>query len=351
MVGAAWHSNIAAVTDRNSLLYSLVNGEEIIEGPLDPAVYASTDSPGIGGARLAALDANMGVELITFEDPEVQFATSLGGNAVIAPLTPVAPEPGSRPASEEKNHQPRIYTVEEDDTIAGIAAKFDVSSNTVLWANGLTDNDTIKVGDHITILPTSGVLHTVSGGDTISAIAQKYDVTSEDIIKYNSLGDASKLSLNQKIIVPGGYIEPQRAPQILPRDTEVATGPPPPSAPVAGSGFAWPTSTRHISQYFKWGHTGIDIDNRSRPAVYAAEGGTVEFAGWLGGYGNLVIINHGGGVQTYYGHNDAHYVSKGTQVTKGQAIAKMGSTGRSTGPHVHFEVRRNGRPVNPLSMF
>jgi murein DD-endopeptidase MepM/ murein hydrolase activator NlpD len=115
--------------------------------------------------------------------------------------------------------------------------------------------------------------------------------------------------------------------------------------------MVWPTVGNHIAQYFRWGHTGIDIDNRERPAIYAALNGTVEFAGWLGAYGNLIIINHGNGMQTYYAHNSKHYVGQGESVDKGQAIAQMGSTGRSTGPHVHFEVRRNGAPINPMGMY
>ncbi len=351
MVSAAWYSRTAAVTDRHSLLYNLIAGEEIVEGPLDPSVYASTNTPGIGGARLAALDANMGIELITFDDPEVDFATTLGGNAVVAPAMPIAPEPGSRTPRQSANRKPQVYTIQENDTIASIAADFDISTNTVLWANGLSSKDTIKVGDHLTILPTTGVLHTISGGDTISGLAQKYDIKSKEIITYNNLGDGARLSIGQKVIIPGGYIAPRAAPRVVARGTSLANGPAPPPSTAKASGFIWPTTTKNISQYFRWGHTGIDIPNRSRPPIYAATAGTVEFSGRLGAYGNIVILNHGGGLQTYYAHNEVNYVKKGDKVIKGQAIAKIGSTGRSSGPHVHFEVRRSGRPINPFSMY
>lgn len=352
MCGVVWQSNAGAGIDQTSLLYSFVSGEEVVEGPLDPSAYAQQDGPGVGGDRLAAIDAS-DANLITFDDPEVQFAETLGGNAVVAPLQPLVPEPGSETKPAKRS---TIYTVEEGDTIAAIAAKFDISENTVLWANGLSSRNILKVGDHLTILPTTGVVHTVQSGDTVSAIASKYEVKGADIIAYNNLSEEAALSIGQKVIVPDGYIAPQQAPRIFPRDARVAErdaddGPTPEPAPFAGNGFAWPTATKHISQYFKWGHTGIDIDNRSRPAIYAASSGTVEFTGWLGGYGNLVIINHGGGVSTYYGHLDKFYVSQGQTVTKGAAIAKMGSTGRSTGPHVHFEVRKNGHPINPLGMY
>jgi len=341
---------------QNSLLYTLVSGEEVVEGPLDPSAYAQTDAPGVGGARLAAVDAGAGVDIITFDNPEVQFSATLGGNVVIAPLSPVLPEEGEETGTEAPTLQKaKVYTVQESDTIAAIAEQFGVSTNTILAANGLTERDIIKAGDHLTILPTSGALHTVSSGDTLLAVANRYDVAVSEIIEFNKLEDAHKLSIGQKLIIPGASVSPASAPRIVPGGTRIASrnpdGPTPQPASVSGAGMLWPTTTRHISQYFRWGHTGIDIDNRSRPAIYAAEAGTVEFAGWLGAYGNLIIINHGNGLQTYYAHNEAHYVAKGAKVAKGSAIAKMGSTGRSTGPHVHFEVRRNGRPINPLGMF
>ncbi|PIR74770.1 MAG: hypothetical protein COU35_00635 [Candidatus Magasanikbacteria bacterium CG10_big_fil_rev_8_21_14_0_10_47_10] len=353
--GAAWQSQHTVLSDHSSLLYNLVAGEEITEGPLDPTAYASTDVPGIGGARLAALDGSAGIGLITFDDPEVDFANTLGGNALVAPLSPLVPEPGSKntlapPAAKKST----IYTVQEGDTIASIAAHFNISTNTVLWANGIDGSDVLKVGDYLTILPTSGVLHTVESGDTLLAIADTYDVNAKEIAEYNGLADTHSLSIGQKLIIPDGYLKPKQAPAIVPRNTgtQVATETPPPPLAADGTvGFVWPTTSKHISQYFRWGHTGIDIDNRSRPPVYAATDGTVEFTGWLGGYGNLIILNHGNGLTTYYAHLEKFYVSKGQQVTKGAAIGKMGSTGRSTGPHVHFEVRRNGQPTNPLAVY
>lgn len=360
MSAVVWHGQVATALDRNSLLYSFISGEEIAEGPLDPSAYAQTDSPGTGGARLASVDAS-DLNLITFDDPEVSFAETLGGNAVVAPLQPLVPEPGSdenddKPAASSNNKKAQVYTVQDGDTIASIAAQFDISVNTILWANGLTSRNVIKVGDHITVLPTTGVLHTVTSGDTVLGIADKYDAKATDIVEYNGLSDSSRLSIGQKLMVPDGYIAPVTAPPVVSGNTQIAREPskdePTPNpAPVTGSGFVWPTTTKHISQYFRWGHTGIDIDNRSRPPVFAASGGTVEFTGWLGGYGNLIIINHGGGITTYYAHLDKFYVSKGQTVAKGAAIGQMGSTGRSTGPHVHFEVRRGGSPVNPMGMY
>lgn len=337
--------------DRRSLLYTVISGEEVTEGPLEPSAYAQTEGPGIGGARLAALDiADTNLDPITFEDPEVNFSENLGGTAVLAPLQPLVAQPGSEAGRAAT--KPFIYTIEEGDTITGIAARFNISDNTVLWANGLSSRNTLKIGDHLTILPITGVLHTVSSGDTILAITNKYDANAEETLAHNGLEASSTLSIGQKLIIPDGAMPAATAPRIAPRGETVAeAGPAPEGISSEGSGFLWPTTSRHISQGFKWGHTGIDLDNRARPAVYAAEAGTVEFTGWLGGYGNLIIVNHGHGLTTHYAHLDKFYTSKGAAVSKGDAIAQMGSTGRSSGPHLHFEVRQNGRPTNPLGMY
>lgn len=346
-----WQSSTTGV-NRNSLLYSFISGEEVSEGPLDPSAYAQDSNGGTGGPRLAVVDAS-DVNLITFDDPEVQFAQTLGGTAVLAPNQPVVPEPGSDTSNKSK--RPIIYTIAEDDTVASIAATFGISENTVLWANNLSSRDVLKVGDHLTILSTTGVLHTVQSGDTVLAIAQAYNVKGKNIAEYNGLEDSSKLSIGQKLIIPDGYISPRTTPQIVSGDTRLARdatdGPTPAPKESAGFGWVWPTTTRHIAQYMRWGHTGIDIDNRSRPPVYATQAGTVEFAGWLGGYGNLMIINHGNGMTSHYAHLDKFYASKGQSVSAGAAIAQMGSTGRSTGSHLHFEVRRGGRPIDPMSIF
>ncbi|MBI4021863.1 MAG: peptidoglycan DD-metalloendopeptidase family protein [Candidatus Andersenbacteria bacterium] len=354
MATVAWHGHETSATDRNSLLYTIVAGEEIIEGPLDPTAYAGTDAPGVGGARLAAVDAAAGLDLITFDDPEASFANTLGGQAVQAPAIPTTAEAEATPRPAPAKI-PFIYTVAEGDTIGSIADQFNIRTNTILWSNGLDSTSPIHVGDHLTILPVDGVLHTVTAGDTVLALAQKYDAAAADIIAHNQLSPAAELHISQKLIIPGGTAAPRTAPAILSRDQQLADAdsdtPPPPPAAVAGPGLAWPTTTRHVAQYFRWGHTGIDLDNRARPPVYAAADGTVEYTGRLGGYGNLVIISHGGGMQTYYAHLDKSYVSRGQSVSKGEAVAKMGSTGRSTGPHLHFEVRQHGQAVNPLSLY
>lgn len=373
LIGAiVLQSQIVGTSDASSFLHKFISGDEVSEGPLSPTAYAQGTSANGSGSRLSSVDAT-DANFITFDDPEVQFAQTLEGNAVVAPMQPAidtkdgsstigSPDASNDNSSKSQNtpsvQKPFIYTVVDGDTIAGIASKYNISANTILSVNGLGATDTIKSGDHLTLLPVTGVLYTVKSGDTVLSIANSYNAKATDIVSANGLQDSSKIALGQKLIIPNGDAPVGQAPKIVSQNTQTArdAGDEPTPAPQkeethAGSGFGWPTITRHISQYFKNGHTGIDIDNRSMPSVFAAQDGTVEFAGWLGAYGNLIIVNHGGGLTTYYAHLSKFYVAKGAAVKKGDAIAKMGSTGHSTGPHVHFEVRRFGKPINPLGMY
>lgn len=356
-VGTAWQGSVITSTGYGSLLYTAVVNDEISEGPLDPTAYAQAQG-GVGGERLAATEGALASDIITFDDPEVGFAAALGGNAVVGPLNPLAGEASEGEAPPAPAKKPTIYTVEQGDTLGSIASHFNIDLDTLRASNGIGSSDIINPGDHLTILPTKGVLHTVASGDTVSALAKKYQVDATEIIAYNELDEEASLSLGQKLIIPGGKIPARRLADSTPstpqppdeQPTDETTPPPPPATNVS-EGWFWPTTTKHLSQYFRYGHTGIDIDNRARPAIYAAQPGTVEFTGWLGGYGKLIIVSHGNGLQTYYAHLDQIHVTKGQEVGKGSAIGKMGSTGRSSGPHLHFEVRRHGRPINPLGMF
>ena len=373
LIGAiVLQSQIVGTSDASSFLHKFISGDEVSEGPLSPTAYAQGTSLSGTGSRLSSVDAT-DANFITFDDPEVQFAQTLEGNAVVAPMQPAidtndGSSTGSNGASNDNSsksqntpsiQKPFIYTVVDGDTIAGIASKYNISANTILSVNGLGSTDTIKSGDHLTILPITGVLYTVKSGDTVLSIANSYNAKAADIVSANGLQDSSKIALGQKLIIPNGDAPAGQAPKIVSQNTQTArdAGDEPTPAPQkeeikTPSGFGWPTVTHHISQYFGHeGHTGIDIDNRSKPPVFAAQDGTVEFAGWLGAYGNLIIINHGNGLTTYYAHLTKFYVAKGATVKKGDAIAKMGSTGNSTGPHVHFEVRRFGVPINPLGMY
>jgi len=242
------------------------------------------------------------------------------------------------------------YVVEQGDTISTIAQKFNISSQTILWSNNLSYTSLIRPGMTLKILPTTGLTHKIVRGDNLSAIAKKYQSDVDKIIEFNRLASVSDIKIGQEIIIPDG-IKPKATATQVARQTGVINTNITGKADVINTGtkLLWPTSARRISQYYSWRHSGLDIAGPVGTPIYAAEDGVVETAGWnRGGYGYYIIINHGNGIRTLYGHASKLYVVSGQKVTRGQTIMAMGSTGRSTGPHLHFEVRSGGFR-NPLS--
>lgn len=266
-----------------------------------------------------------------------------GGNLI------ASPRPGKAPERTEIIE----YTVKAGDTIGTIAQYFGISANTVLWENGLTAKSYIKPGNILRILPTSGVTYKVARGDNLASIANKHGVSPDDIMKMNNLANANQVRIGQALIIPGGkrIIDRGIATQTQqPRSlASIITSPRGSAAPASGSRMNWPVQGR-ITQYYSWRHNGLDIAAPIGTPIYAAAGGIVEIAGWnSGGYGYQIVINHGGGKKTRYGHMSKFAVSVGDEVEKGDNIGFVGSTGRSTGPHCHFEVMINGARYNPLS--
>lgn len=244
------------------------------------------------------------------------------------------------------------YQVQKGDTVSSVAQKFGISVDTIRWQNNLSSKGTIKEGQTLQILPITGVAHTVKKGDTVYSIAKKYDVDPQAIVNYpfNSFSndETFQLAIGQIVIVPDGVkpAEVITAPVARIRQTT------PDAGTIAGSGkFVWPAAGT-ITQRFVWYHQGLDIANRAAPDILAADSGRVLIAGWpdASGYGNRVIIDHGNGYRTLYAHMQKIYVVPGQGVGRGSAIGKMGSTGRSTGTHLHFEVSLNGGRLNPLGV-
>ncbi|MDD5290227.1 MAG: M23 family metallopeptidase [Patescibacteria group bacterium] len=237
------------------------------------------------------------------------------------------------------------YAVAGGDTVASIAKKFGLSINTILWENKLSSASLIRPGQILTILPTSGVSYTVAKKDTLATIAKKYGLDQEQILSANSLASANDIKAGQKLVIPGGR------PPAAPKTTTSGLA----SAGNLGTalrrlgGLIWPTISKHITQYFTWRHSGLDIGSKLGLPIYAALDGVVTHAGWGTGYGNYVDVDHGGGKKTRYGHMSKIYVNKGQTVRQGEAIGAIGSTGWSTGPHLHFEYIVNGSKMNPLS--
>jgi murein DD-endopeptidase MepM/ murein hydrolase activator NlpD len=183
----------------------------------------------------------------------------------------------------------------------------------------------------------------------LAKIAKKYNIDANDIIEANKLASVDDIRVGENLIIPGG-----RKIIIAPTQPVYVYKPPTTSTikTTATGQMTWPNGCYHISQYYRGSlHTGIDIACSYGTPIHAADSGRVIKAqgGWNGGYGNETIIDHGNGITTLYGHQSAIYVRVGDYVTKGQVIGAEGSTGRSTGPHLHFEVRVSGVPKNPLS--
>jgi murein DD-endopeptidase MepM/ murein hydrolase activator NlpD len=272
---------------------------------------------------------------------------ALAGNQVLE----VESDETSTQVSDKVRDQVLKYTVQPGDTISEIADKFGISTDTVRWENNLLTADAIKPGQTLGILPVSGVRVKVSRGETIYSIAKKYSANPQAIVDFpfNNFSDNETFSLDvgQDLIVPDG-----KKPNEIPWSPTLYVAQ---STPNAGSvsavgSFIWPIGGS-ITQRFSWYHTGLDIAAPFGTPILAADAGTVMVAGWPdnSGYGNRVVIDHHNGYQTWYGHMSKVLVSAGQTVNRGDRIGLEGSTGRSTGPHCHFEIRKGGVRLNPLS--
>jgi murein DD-endopeptidase MepM/ murein hydrolase activator NlpD len=274
-----------------------------------------------------------------------------------------AAQQGTRPpaqAGSSRRGAGGAYVVESGDSLWAIAQRHDVSVEGLAAANRLALTAVLQPGQRLAIPAlgtaaarppvrpaTTTTAHVVRPGETLWGIAQRYGARVEDIMAMNDLGHSDWIKPGQRIVVS------------LPRHRQVAAQARQ-SAPVtasvqalrASAGFLWP-SRGIITSRFGWRyrrhHDGIDIAAPSGTPIYAARAGVVEFAGWRGGYGRVVYLNHGDGIVTVYGHASVLKVRTGQRVEKGQLIARVGRSGNATGPHLHFEVRVNGRAVNPLA--
>ena len=245
------------------------------------------------------------------------------------------------------------YIVQTGDTISTIAANFGISVNTILWENDLNAYSLIRPGNKLVILPMSGIAHKVTRGDTLASIASKYGVDANIIMEANKLANAEMLSVDQKLIIPGGkktyYAQNKSSNNVSAISVIKNLLKPQDLRSTASNKLAWPTVHARITQYASWRHYAIDIADKVGTAIYACDSGVVEVAGWGRGYGNQIVVDHGGGRKSRYGHLSKFYVKKGETVKKGEVIGLMGSTGNSTGPHLHFEYIINGVKYNPLN--
>jgi murein DD-endopeptidase MepM/ murein hydrolase activator NlpD len=239
----------------------------------------------------------------------------------------------------------RVYIVQEGDTLSEIAERFDVSQNTIRWENDL--GKTLRIGQELRILPVTGIRHTIKKGDTYGKIAAMYEVETEDITIYNDLAP-TELQIGKKIIVPNGVKQSPSS------SRSRATTPTRSTKPQSGY-YLRPTSGRITSKFGPRSgryHYGIDFGASTGTPIVASAAGTVIKVGCGSGYGNCLVVQHDNGTRTLYAHASKLYVGTGTRVEQGERIAAVGSTGRSTGPHLHFEIiRSNGQKMNPNNLF
>ncbi len=240
------------------------------------------------------------------------------------------------------------YEVVSGDNLSSIADKFNISIDTILWANDLNSKSSINVGQKLVILTVSGLSYKVKSGDTISGLAVKFNVTERDIINFNKTNE-NRLVIGENIIIPGGKIN---NPVKVTADTKTVTGsikkPQQSTGNGNGGSMARPIGAGGVKTQSIHGHNGVDFGAPIGTPVYASLGGVVTLTrggdAWNGGYGNYIVVKHSNGVQTLYAHLSSILVNKGENVGKGETIAKSGNTGQSTGPHLHFEVRGSKNP-------
>lgn len=347
-----YSAEFGEVPGRKTLLYSLVGpGEQDFSGADDVVLDNSAAGEVLTDIwKEGSVTSELANDIINSED---STPTTNNGALVKPYFVAIGGLSDSRGTdSGPIRNQTINHVVQTGEVLGGIAKKYGLSIDTILSANNLTAKSVLRPGATLVIPPADGILYTVKRGDTVSSIAKTYGVSATEITKFNGLKERA-LTVGAQILVPGGKrivpvaIKPTTKPVI----TKPTTGPvtvPPPSAAVGT--YIWPTGAKIVTQYYGLRHTGMDIAGPQGLPNYAVRDGVVTKSqcGYNGGYGCYIIVDHGGGITTWYAHNSKLLVSVGDHVTQGQVIGLLGNTGRSTGPHIHFEVRVNGRHTNPL---
>jgi len=288
------------------------------------ALLAAVGGPDISGGRENAAEVNTVAKSALLPD-----AGPSGASADVA--------------EHDYDHgQISIYVVREGDSLGLIAKMFDVSVNTILWANNMPRGATLVVGQTLVVLPVSGVQHTVKKGDTLESIAKKYHADPEELRSYNGFSVGDTLDIGSIVIVPDGEMPSVVKPATRPAASKLRGT----SGPTYGGYYAAPLTGYRKTQGLH-GYNGVDFASYvGAPITAAAEGDVIvaREGGYNGGYGNYVVIQHGNGTQTLYAHMLRTGVTAGTHVVQGQTIGYLGNTGRSTGPHLHFEIRGARNP-------
>lgn len=280
-------------------------------------------------------------------DNTVDLSLSVNQNALVAnTVSAVSSIEGAK--GGDFSESTSVYVVRKGDTLSQIAEMFEVTQNTILWANDMKKGDTIKEGDVLLILPISGLEHEVKKGETLKGLATKYKIEVNDILWANNLDEDVKLAIGDKLIIPNATKEVENSKPIVNVKESIAKDnkyyEKNPTKTLSGY-FINPVPSARKSQGIH-GKNSVDLAAPTGTSVRASASGTVLLArgGYNGGYGNLVIIKHPNGTQTLYAHLSKISTTSGTKVSQGDVIGLVGSTGRSTGPHLHFEVHGARNP-------
>ena len=245
-------------------------------------------------------------------------------------------------AAKAENGEISVYVVREGDALSQIADMYGVTTNTILWANSLTKATDIHDGQSLVILPIVGVRHTVLKDQTLGSIVKKYDANLQEVIEYNNLTSAEDITIGDELIIPGGELH--TAKPVVAKATPTKT-----SGTKLGSTKLTNPAPGSLKTQSIHGYNGVDLASKGgvHIPILAAAAGTVlvsKNSGWNGGYGNYIVIKHSNGTQTLYAHLSSNTVAVGDIVEQGENIGAMGNTGKSTGTHLHFEVRGGTNP-------
>jgi murein DD-endopeptidase MepM/ murein hydrolase activator NlpD len=276
-----------------------------------------------------------------------------GGDIVIVDDMALLPDEGPSGTiadiEKPKNATISVYTVKQGDTVASIARLFDVSPATIRWANDIAAGSALKPGQVLTILPVTGIRHTVKSGDTLASIAKKFGASASEVANYNGLAVSDALEVGSTIIIPDGEIAAPPAPAPAKKTTVVKKVANAVSrVGAAASGYLSPLAS-YVQTQGVHGYNAVDMAAPVGTTVRAAAAGTVIVAksgGYNGGYGTYVVIQHANGSQTLYAHMSRTTVSSGNTVAQGETVGSVGLTGKTTGAHLHFEIRNGIR--NPF---
>lgn len=324
--------------------WARVGGEETAVSDPSAAVLQVTAVPQVSEAELQSQPLSGEVNTAVLQNVAVINDVS---------LIP-APDPHTY-AAQMPTHNFQTHVVSEFDTPNSIAEQYGISSETLIGGNPQISRESnlLQTGAELVILPVDGALHTVAPGETLESIAALYEVPVADIINFetNNLEEPFlRLVPEMQLVIPGASIGQFYF--TAPKSVGNAGGEQ--AWAVVGTGtYIWPLNGRCITQYYGGFHAGLDVSSGEGSPVYASDTGTVTYASYAAGqyydYGNLVVINHGNGYETFYAHLSGISVYPGQIVYQGDLIGSSGNTGRSSGPHLHFEIRQNDFQINPLN--